>query len=298
MIDGRSRTSLAALVAGPGRVAAHRPGLAGRGVAAGTGVVVRDGQALVAGDRLVLIPPAQAPEGERLFLGVDRAGTPYFAVDAAAAARPGPTTWPGPFGLREVGHILADLDAGLLMTAVALANWHTRHPYSPATGAATTVQRRRLGPGRRVRRRRCGRAPTRRSSCWCMTASPARTGCACWAATSPGPGARPARCRATPAWPASSSRASRPSRPWSARWPRRSACTSTDLQYVASQPWPYPGSLMLGFHALADPDDQITPDPTEIADARWFTRAEIRRPRPAIPTPASACPTRPRSPIS
>ena len=48
------------------------------------------------------------------------------------------------------------------------------------------------------------------------------------------------------------------------------------LQYVASQPWPYPGSLMLGFHALANPDDQITPDPTEIADARWFSRAEIR----------------------
>jgi NAD+ diphosphatase len=50
----------------------------------------------------------------------------------------------------------------------------------------------------------------------------------------------------------------------------------TDLRYVASQPWPYPGSLMLGYHALADPDEQITVDPAEIADARWFTRAEIR----------------------
>ena len=50
----------------------------------------------------------------------------------------------------------------------------------------------------------------------------------------------------------------------------------TDLRYVASQPWPYPGSLMLGFHALADPDEQITVDPAEIADARWFTRAEVR----------------------
>ena len=33
---------------------------------------------------------------------------------------------------------------------------------------------------------------------------------------------------------------------------------------------------MLGFHAIADPDEQLNPDPTEIADARWFTRAEIR----------------------
>ena len=66
------------------------------------------------------------------------------------------------------------------------------------------------------------------------------------------------------------------------------------LHYVASQPWPYPGSLMLGFHALADPDEQVTPDPTEIADARWFTRAEIRAAaaeRPVggfgIPSPSS-----------
>ena len=33
---------------------------------------------------------------------------------------------------------------------------------------------------------------------------------------------------------------------------------------------------MLGFHALGNPDDQLSADPTEIADARWFTRAEIR----------------------
>jgi NAD+ diphosphatase len=33
---------------------------------------------------------------------------------------------------------------------------------------------------------------------------------------------------------------------------------------------------MLGFHALADPADAITVQPTEIADARWFTRAQIR----------------------
>ena len=32
---------------------------------------------------------------------------------------------------------------------------------------------------------------------------------------------------------------------------------------------------MLGFHAVADPDEQIT-RPGEIVDARWFNRAEIR----------------------
>jgi NAD+ diphosphatase len=50
----------------------------------------------------------------------------------------------------------------------------------------------------------------------------------------------------------------------------------SDLVYVASQPWPYPGSLMLGFHAVADPDEQLTIDPTEIGDAQWFTRSQVR----------------------
>jgi NAD+ diphosphatase len=48
------------------------------------------------------------------------------------------------------------------------------------------------------------------------------------------------------------------------------------VTYVASQPWPYPGSLMLAFLALGDPDEQLVPDPAEIADARWFTRAQVR----------------------
>lgn len=40
-------------------------------------------------------------------------------------------------------------------------------------------------------------------------------------------------------------------------------------QYVASQPWPFPNSLMLGFYAeWADGDIEI--DPNEIVDARWF----------------------------
>jgi NAD+ diphosphatase len=33
---------------------------------------------------------------------------------------------------------------------------------------------------------------------------------------------------------------------------------------------------MLGFHALADPEAELTFEPTEITHARWFTRAEIQ----------------------
>lgn len=47
-----------------------------------------------------------------------------------------------------------------------------------------------------------------------------------------------------------------------------------DVSYVASQPWPFPSSLMIGCHALAD-DPAITLDRNELEDARWFTRAEV-----------------------
>lgn len=47
-----------------------------------------------------------------------------------------------------------------------------------------------------------------------------------------------------------------------------------DVSYVASQPWPFPSSLMLACHAYAQ-DDAITMDATELEDVRWFTRDEV-----------------------
>ena len=47
-----------------------------------------------------------------------------------------------------------------------------------------------------------------------------------------------------------------------------------NVRYVASQPWPFPSSLMIACHAFAD-DDVITIDRTELDDARWFTRDEV-----------------------
>lgn len=47
-----------------------------------------------------------------------------------------------------------------------------------------------------------------------------------------------------------------------------------DVTYVASQPWPFPSQLMIGCHAFAE-SRTLEIDTTELADARWFTRAEI-----------------------
>lgn len=44
--------------------------------------------------------------------------------------------------------------------------------------------------------------------------------------------------------------------------------------YLASQPWPFPASLMLGCRGEAL-SREITPDPDEIEDARWMSREEI-----------------------
>lgn len=62
------------------------------------------------------------------------------------------------------------------------------------------------------------------------------------------------------------------------------------VRYVASQPWPFPMSLMFGCHGEAL-SEAITIDPVELSDARWVSRddvleilagthAEINRPRP------------------
>jgi NAD+ diphosphatase len=49
-----------------------------------------------------------------------------------------------------------------------------------------------------------------------------------------------------------------------------------DVRYLGSQPWPFPRSLMVGFHAIADPEEEFLFSDGEIAEAAWFTRAEVR----------------------
>ena len=47
-----------------------------------------------------------------------------------------------------------------------------------------------------------------------------------------------------------------------------------DVRYIASQPWPFPSTLMIGAHAHAI-GDSLTIDHAELDDARWFTRTEV-----------------------
>lgn len=67
-----------------------------------------------------------------------------------------------------------------------------------------------------------------------------------------------------------------------------SGAVVTNIRYVASQPWPFPRSFMLGFRAqLADGADPeaLVPDSTELSELRWFTRDELERPGAGIRLP-------------
>jgi NAD+ diphosphatase len=231
-------------------------------------VVDRD-TALATDDALVLVEAEKAPEGERLFLGEDEDGAVYFAVLAPIVDQPNTRR----VTIREIGHELNDLESALLVTAIALANWHRRHRYSPFDGQPTRVA----------------------EAGWARVSEDGRM---VWPRTDPavivlvhdGVPGDDGRCLLghNSAWT-------------SPGWQRRYSCLAgfveagesaesavvrevaeevgvaiDHLRYLGSQAWPYPGSLMLGFTAVGDPAAPLRPDRTEIAEARWFTRTEVR----------------------
>jgi NAD+ diphosphatase len=53
-------------------------------------------------------------------------------------------------------------------------------------------------------------------------------------------------------------------------------------RYHSSQPWPFPSSLMVGFHATAEPNSRVQVS-GELEDARWFTREELLGGPPVLP---------------
>ncbi|MBK5306473.1 MAG: NAD(+) diphosphatase [Frankiaceae bacterium] len=238
-------------------------------------LVVDDGRALVDdnGPGLVLVDAAEAPEGDRFYLGRDDASS-YFAVAGRLPRMLGAR----PQGLREVGALLGDRDAGLLVHAVGLANWHATHTRCPRCGAPTV-------PAKGGSIRRCEDDGSehfpRTDPAVIMLVTDGGDRCvlgrqAIWPAgrystlagfVEPGESAEQAVVREVA---------------------EETGISVRDVVYRGSQPWPFPASLMLGYRASCDADAEPHAQDAELEDARWFTKDELRAGKGTLlPTPVS-----------
>jgi NAD+ diphosphatase len=254
-------------------------------------LVVHEGQAVVHVDgdrvRLVLLAPEEAPPGTRFLLGQDEDGVVYFGVSgplpdgelAVYDRHAGPGTYKAP--LREVGAFLSDRDAGLLTHAVALANWHDTHTHCPRCGSATVPD-----PGGHSTRCPVDDSEhfPRTDPAVIMLVTDAEDRCllarnAAWPGqrvsilagfVDPGESAEQAVIREVA---------------------EETGITVTNVTYLASQPWPMPQSLMLGFRAEALAGQEISVDHEELAEAHWYSRegllASIQSREIILPPPVS-----------
>jgi len=206
-----------------------------------------------------------------IFLGME-AETPVFAADvsdheppALAALHPDAE----PLDLRRVGPALPPRDAQVLGYARALVHWHREHRFCGRCGSATVSER--AGHLRRCTAPDCAREHYPRTDpavIMLVTAADAG-GEVCLLARH----ARlPERMFTTLAGfvePGESLEEAVAREVW-----EEVGVAVQDVRYQASQPWPFPAQLMLGFRARATAG-ALTPDGEEIREARWFTPEEV-----------------------
>jgi NAD+ diphosphatase len=246
-------------------------------------LVVEDGQVLARlGDgtaELVFVSPDRAPEGVRFLLGVDSDGVAHFGVGGplpasgddpdgdGAGSRPGAgqDVTLSRAGLREVGTLLTDRDAGLLTHAVALANWHAVAGFCSRCGAPTKPET--AGHSRRCTADGSEHFP-RCDPAVIMVVTDPQDRCllarnAQWPKgrvsvlagfVEPGESAEQAVAREVH---------------------EETGVVVSSVTYAGSQPWPMPHNLMLGFRAEAVGTD-ITVDAEEIEEAAWYSREDLR----------------------
>ncbi|MCX9192541.1 NAD(+) diphosphatase [Carbonactinospora thermoautotrophica] len=223
---------------------------------------------------LLLVSPDEAPDGLRYLLGTDAEGVVYFAVGVEELPDGHVPVVLGDdrrgevrvAGIRQVGAALDARDAGLLVHAVALDNWHRTHRFCARCGHPTQP----VNAGHVRRCPDCGaehfprtdpavimlvvddadRALLARQPSW-----PDRRYSILAGFVEPGESLEQAVAREVA---------------------EEVGITVGEVTYRASQPWPFPSSLMLGFRARAV-TSEVRVGEDEISEARWFSRAELRR---------------------
>lgn len=228
---------------------------------------------LVAGSRVVLDAAGalgDEPPRSAVFLGRLADGRHVWAIRAdVEAALDGPDA--GESGaevldLRRGGQTLDDVSAQLFATATALLNWHDNAGFSPVDGAPTEAVK---SGWARVSTVSGGEEfPRIDPAIICLVHD----------------GHDRAVLARQTVWPqrlfsllAGFVEAGESFESCVAREVAEEVgLTVTDISYLGSQPWPFPRSLMVGFHALGDPQQEFSFNDGEIAEAAWFTRADVR----------------------
>lgn len=224
------------------------------------------------GPSLVLVDSSSwQGDGERYLLGVGD-GTAYWGT-VGELPRPLGTR---PLGLRDVGAALDDLESGLLVATIALANWHRTHQHCPRCGAVTRVTQ--AGWSRRCDVDGSQHFPRTDPAVIVLLHD----------------GGDRALLGRQPAWPpgrystiAGFVEAGESAEHAVSREVREETGVEVDsIRYRASQPWPFPQSLMLGYEARVV-GGRVDNVDKELEDVRWFTRAELRGGAPLLPPSAS-----------
>jgi NAD+ diphosphatase len=220
--------------------------------------------------RLAWVSPQEAPDGLRVLLG-ERDGVEHFAVIVDPDEAPGDRDeW---VVLRAIVQSLADetiSDGPLVLHAIGLAEWLWATKHCPRCGGDLEPRQ----AGHVLHCTSCGRDQFPRSD-------PA----VIMVVTDGDPGSPDERALLgrSPAWPPGrySTLAGfvEPGETMEDAV-RREVEEETgvkvgEVSYFGSQPWPLPASLMVGFTARAI-ETTIDVDGSEIEDARWFTREEMR----------------------
>ena len=208
--------------------------------------------------------PAPATDSDRTFLGLV-GDVPYFAVTQDIEIGSGDVDGEEWLGLRDLGATLAEPDAGMAATALGLAEWHKRHQRCPLCGATT----------------RPSKAGWTRVCTVDSSEHFPRTDAAVIMLVHDGAG----RCvlGRQNVWPAGRYSVLagfvEPGESLEAAVAREVyeevGLRITDIRYVASQPWPFPASLMLGFIGRVDGSTELHVDGVEIENARWFRKDEL-----------------------
>ncbi|GGJ08879.1 NAD(+) diphosphatase [Paenarthrobacter histidinolovorans] len=195
-------------------------------------------------------------------------GTPVLLFTTTDPPAAGTATIPSDVqwaGFREVAATLDAMDTALFIEASAISNWHATHTHCPQCGSPTEVE-----AGGWVRR-----CPKDNSEHYPRT-DPAII------VTVVGPDGRLLLGGGGPVDAKNYSTLAGFVEPGESleqavvrEIGEEVGVRVTACQYLGSQSWPFPASLMLGFTATTD-DTVARPDGVEVTRARWFSRDELQ----------------------